>query len=157
VAQARRDAGVTGRAAVRRHPYLAALAVYVGGALAVGVLIGSLNLPRYSRLEAHGADATAVVTATTCQDHQTFAYAFRVAETTYTGRGGAGYGNPACPALRPGDRVRVRYLVADPGQSLPGDIDARLGREWQRVALGAFFLPLAAVLIVRRRRRRGAA
>ncbi len=143
-----------------RHPVLTTLGLYAAGAVAVGVLIGSLNLPRYSRFEAHGADAKGVVTATTCGDHQSFAYAFRVGERTYTGRGGAGYGNPSCPSLKPGDLVVVRYLTTDPAQSLPGDIDARLSNEWQSVALGAFFLPLALVFIVRRgltRRARAAA
>jgi hypothetical protein len=130
------------------------VALYLACVLALGVAVGSFNLPRYSRLEAHGAETTAVVTATTCESHQTFAYAFTVGGRAYGGRGGDGYGNPSCARLKPGDPVRVRYLVADPGESLPGDIDARLRNEWQAVLAGAFFLPLAGMFIVRRRRRR---
>jgi hypothetical protein len=125
--------------------------VYFGGVLIVGVLVGSCNLPRYSRLEARGADARGVVTATTCANHQLFAYEFPVGARTYTGRGGGGYGNRECGDLRPGDAVRVRYLVSDPADNVPGQIDARLSNEWKSVALGALFLPLVGVLIVRRR------
>jgi hypothetical protein len=116
----------------------------------IGVSVGSINLPRYSRLEAHGADARGVVTETTCGNHTTFAYRFQVEGRTYTGRGGAGYGNPGCAGLKVGDPVRIRYLGAAPTESLPGDIDDRLRNEWISVALAGFGMPLVLVLVVRR-------
>lgn len=118
------------------------------------MFVGSLNLPHYSRLEAHGASAKAQVTSTDCDNHGTVAYRFRVNERIYDGRGNAGYGTPACGQLKPGDTVPVRYLLADPGQSLPGDIDDRLRNEWLSVALAAFGMPLIIVFFARRRLRR---
>ena len=126
------------------------VAIYVVSALAIGVLVGSFNLPRYSRLEAHGANVRGTVTATDCGNHQTFAYEFSVGDRVYTGRGGAGYGNPDCAALKPGGPVGVRYLTANPAENLPGDIDARLGKEWISVALAALGLPLVLALVIRR-------
>lgn len=127
------------------------MAIYAASALVIGVAVGSCNLPRFSRLEARGAEARGVVTATTCGNHATFAYEFTVGARTYTGRGGGGYGNPPCAGLKVGDPVVVRYLIADPADSVPGDIDARLRNEWQSVALGALLLPLVGVLAVWRR------
>jgi len=122
------------------------------------VFVGSLNLPRYSRLEAHGASARARVTSTDCGNHGTVAYEFRVDDRRYAGRGAAGYGIPACGHLKPGDTVLVRYLVADPRTSLPGDIDDRLRNEWLSVVVAAFGLPLIVLFFARRRlRRRGGA
>lgn len=122
------------------------------------MLVGSLNLPHYSRLEAHGASARARVTSTDCGNHGTVAYEFRVDDRTYAGRGNAGNGIPACGHLKPGDTVLVRYLVADPRTSLPGDIDDRLRNEWLSVVVAAFGLPLIVLFFARRRlRRRGGA
>jgi len=122
------------------------------------VLVGSLNLPHYSRLEAQGASARARVTSTDCGNHGTVAYEFRVDDRTYAGRGNAGNGIPACGHLKPGDTVLVRYLVADPRTSLPGDIDDRLRNEWLSVVVAAFGLPLIVLFFARSRlRRRGGA
>ncbi|HEV8583608.1 MAG TPA: DUF3592 domain-containing protein, partial [Methylomirabilota bacterium] len=129
---------------------------YLASGLVVGTLIGACNLPSYSRFEAHGANVQGVVTGTTCGNHATFAYAFRVGDKTYTGSGAAGYGNPSCASLKTGDIVVVRYLVADPAQSLPGDINARLSNEWHSVVTGALVLPAAALFILRRRWKRRA-
>ena len=132
------------------------LALYVASALVIGVFVGSLNLPHYARLEAHGVSAGAQVTSTDCDNHGTVAYQFRVDDRIYDGRGNAGYGLPACGHLKPGDTVLVRYLVADPTQSLPGDIDHRLRNEWLSVVMAAFGMPLVIVFFARRRLQRWA-
>jgi Protein of unknown function (DUF3592) len=132
--------------------------LYAASALAIGFFVGSLNLPHYSRLEARGADAKARVTATDCNDHGAVAYAFQVADRTYIGRGNPGASAPRCDQLQPGDTISVRYLVADPSQSLPGDIDDRLRNEWLSVVVAAFGMPLIIVFVARRQlRRRGGA
>jgi len=128
--------------------------LYLGSALAIGVFAGSLNLPHYSRLEARGASANARVTSTDCGNHGTVAYRFRVDERTYDGQGNAGFGIPACGYLKPGDAVLVRYLVADPTQSLPGDINDRLQKEWLSVVVATFGMPLIILFFARRRFRR---
>jgi len=126
------------------------IAVYAAAALAIGVGVGALNLPRLSRLEAHGASAQARVTSTDCGNHGRVAYDLRVGEQTYAGSGNAGFRTPACDRLKPGDPIVVRYLVADPAQSLPGNIDDRLWNEWVSVLLAALGLPLVGVVIARR-------
>ena len=128
--------------------------LYLASTLAIGIFAGSLNLPHYSRLEARGASANARVTSTDCGNHETVAYRFRVDDRTYDGQGNAGFGIPACGHLKPGDTVLVRYLVADPTQSLPGDINDRLQNEWLSVVVAAFGMPLIILFFARRRFRR---
>ena len=128
--------------------------LYLASALAIGVFAGSLHLPHYSRLEARGASANARVTSTDCGNRGTVAYRFRVDERTYDGQGNAGFGIPACGHLKPGDAVLVRYLVADPTQSLPGDINDRLQHEWLSVVVATFGMPLIILFFARRRFRR---
>ena len=130
------------------------IAGYAAGVLLVGIGMGSFNLPYYSRLEAHGANVKARVTATECGNHGTVVYEFRAAEGTYTGRSNAGFATPPCQRLKAGDPVTVRYLLADPTRSVLGSIDDRLWNEWVSVVLAALVLPLVVVGIVRHRARR---
>jgi hypothetical protein len=115
------------------------------GVLVVGIGLGSINLPHYSRLEAHGASVKARVTSTDCADHDSIRYEFRVGEQTHTGRSNV---TPGCDRLKTGDTLAVRYLVADPSQSLAGSIDDRLWNEWVSVLLAALLGPLVVVAIV---------
>ena len=131
-----------------------AFILYLATTLAIGVFAGSLNLPHYSRLEARGASANARVTSTDCGNHGMVAYRFRVDDRAYDGQGNASFGIPACGHLKPGDTVLVRYLVADPTHSLPGDINDRLQHEWLSVVAAAFGMPLIILFFARRRFRR---
>ena len=131
-----------------------AFILYLATTLAIGVFAGSPNLPHYSRLEARGASANARVTSTDCGNHGMVAYRFRVDDRAYDGQGNAGFGIPACGHLKPGDTVLVRYLVADPTHSLPGDINDRLQHEWLSVVAAAFGMPLIILFFARRRFRR---
>ena len=131
-----------------------AFILYLATTLAIGVFAGSLNLPHYSRLEARGASANARVTSTDCGNHGMVAYRFRVDDRAYDGQGNAGFGIPACGHLKPGDTVLVRYLVADPTHSLPGNINDRLQHEWLSVVAAAFGMPLIILFVARRRFRR---
>src|SRR5207237_5965682 len=86
--------------------------------------------------------------------HGMVAYRFRVDDRGYDGQGNAGFGIPACGQLKPGDTVLVRYLMADPTQSVTGDINDRLQHEWLSVVVAAFGMPLIILVFARRRFRR---
>src|SRR4051812_19181676 len=89
-------------------------ALYVPLAAGLGLLLGSFNIPRYSRFAGEGRAADGTVTATDCANHATFAYRFEAGGRVYTGHGKSGGTNPPCDRLRPGDRVEVWYLPPDP-------------------------------------------
>jgi hypothetical protein len=124
------------------------LLFYAISAIAIALLAGRTHWLSYYRLVNAGIAAQAVVKETSCSDHATFSYRFTVNGQTIDGSGDAGYGNPPCMALKPGDQVQVAYLAAAPQTNLPGDPRERLSNETFGVALAAVFLPLVFLLIL---------
>ena len=127
---------------------LAFLLFYAVTATAIAVLAGRQHWLPYYRLANAGIGTQALVTHTSCADHSTFSYRFTVRGQTIDGSGDAGYGNPPCGALKPGDQVQVVYLAAEPRTNLPGNPGERLGNETLGIALAAVFLPLVFLVIL---------
>ena len=124
------------------------LLFYVIAAAAIAVLAGRSHWLTCYRLATAGVGTQALVTQTSCADHSTFAYRFTVAGQTVDGSGDAGYGNPPCGALKPGDRVQVAYLASAPETNIPGDTRERLANETIGIVLAALFLPLVFLLVL---------
>ena len=124
------------------------LLFYALAATAIAVLAGRPHWLPYYRLVNAGIGTQALVTQTSCADHSTFSYRFTVGGQTIDGRGDAGYGNPPCGALRPGDQVEVVYLPSEPRTNLPGDPRERLSNETFGIVLAAVFLPLVLLVIL---------
>jgi Protein of unknown function (DUF3592) len=124
------------------------LLFYVLAAAAIAVLAGRPHWMDHYRLASAGVVTEAQVTETNCADHSTFSYRFTVEGHNIDGSGDAGYGNPPCGALKPGDRVQVAYLPSTPQSNLPGDPKERLANETIGIALAALFLPLVFLLIL---------
>jgi Protein of unknown function (DUF3592) len=127
---------------------MAFLLFYALAAAAIAVLGGRPHWLSYYRLADAGVVTQALVTHTSCADHSAFSYRFAVGGLSIDGSGDAGYGNPPCGALKPGDRVQVVYLPSAPQSNLPGDPRERLANETIGIVLAALFLPLALLLIL---------
>ncbi len=123
------------------------LLVYVLLASTIAVRTGKTNWLTYYRL-AKGTPATAIVTQTACADRGTFSYRFAAGEQTVTGAGDGGYGNPPCAALKPGDRVVVYYLAAEPHVNGPGDPRGRLADATLVIGTAALFVPLVVIFLL---------
>ena len=124
------------------------LLFYAIAAIAIAVLMGRSHWLPYYRLVTAGIDTQAQVTQTSCSDHSTFSYRFTVGGQTIDGSGDAGYGNPPCIALKPGDQVQVVYLSAAPRTNLPGNPQERLSNETFGIVLAAVFVPLVFLVIL---------
>jgi len=133
------------------------LLFYAIAATAIAVLMGRAHWLPWYRLAHEGVGTQALVTQTSCADRATFSYRFAVGGQSIGGSGDAGYGNPPCGSLKPGDQVQVVYLAAAPQTNLPGDPKERLGNETAAIALTALALPLVFLVILflflRRKRR----
>jgi hypothetical protein len=140
------EISAAGRRKALLLPLLVAAMVYLFVTLGIGLLLGSLNLPKYRHLAGEGQPVTATVEATDCGNHASYSYRFTVGGRRYTGSGGPGFGTPACGELHPGDRVVAYYLPSDPTTSVPGDIHQRLRNEKISVWSAAIGLPLFGIL-----------
>ncbi len=116
-------------------------------ATTIAVQMGRANWLTYRRL-AGGTATTATVTQTACSDHGTFAYRFAVGGQSFVGSGDGGYGNPPCAAIKPGDRVSIRYLSDEPRINGPGDPRGRLFDATLAIATAALFVPLVIIFLL---------
>jgi hypothetical protein len=123
------------------------LLVYALLATVIAVQMGRANWLTYYRL-AKGTPVTAIVTQTACSDHGTFSYRFAAGGQSFTGSGDGGYGNPPCTSVKPGDRVAVCYLAADPRVNGPGDPQGRLFDATLAIATAALFVPLVVMFLL---------
>ncbi len=105
------------------------------------VLLGS-NWLSYRRFAMEGRATVATVVETTCGNHATFVYEFKANDRIYRARGGDGYGNHNCSALKSGDRVNIWYLPADPSQSVAGDPRERQNNEAMTIVVGVIWFGL---------------
>jgi hypothetical protein len=133
--------------------------LYAALAAAVWFGLGSLNMPRFRRLAADAVPTNGRVTATDCPKHGTVHYAFDVDGREVTSAGLSPDDGRRCDELRPGDRVTVWYIPADPTASSLRDPQADLANETLSVGVVAAVFPvlpvglLAAVLWLMRRNR----
>lgn len=122
------------------------LALYLGAVVALGCVLGSLNLPRFGRLASDGVQVQATVTTPECGNHGSVRYTFDVGGAEVTGAGQPGWGNPPCERLHAGDQLAVWYLPSDPAFNLPGQPGPRLTNEWVSVGMAAVGMPTLVAL-----------
>lgn len=126
--------------------------VYIVGACVVGAVTGMLNIPKYRRLLIDGQRITAEVVSTTCHNHNSLSYRFEIDGKSFTGIGGADYGNGKCDTLKAGDKILAYYLPEDPKINSPGEIQERWRNEVMSVLGASLILPLAAVFGISRKK-----
>jgi hypothetical protein len=135
---------------------LAYAACWIGLALCIGALVGSLNIPKLYALATGGVRTQGSVLALKPANHRTVRYAYQVAGVTYEGAGTLGAGNPAFGSLTPGSPVLVHYVATNPGTSILGEPGPRLENEVSSVAMAMLVLPSLLILaLVLARRRQG--
>jgi hypothetical protein len=121
---------------------------YCCTAAVIALLLGSSNWLTYYRLATSGIASQGTVTKTDCTGTPALSYQFAVDGRTIAGSGSAGYGNPPCATLKPGDQVLVHYLSASPSTNLPGDPKELLGNETTVIAMAALFTPLVLLFVI---------
>ena len=92
--------------------------IWIGAATVVGLLFTALdyqNQRTWTAIDERGVHATATVTRTEPNNHNTVHYSFVVAGRTYTDSGPSyGPNNPSAADLRVGDRIQIVYDRTDP-------------------------------------------
>jgi hypothetical protein len=129
----------------RRIKYLV---LYLALAIAIALIIGSINWMTYYRLSKHGVGTKGVVTKTNCLNHMTFSYRFDFNGQSIDSSGGDGYGNPSCDTLKQGDPVLIYYLPPQPEINVPGDPKERLNNETISIAMAALIFPAILVFAI---------
>jgi len=124
-------------------------ACYLALSCIVATMLAQLNWLGYRKLSSHGITTTAHVLRPTCGMHQTFSFEFVVKGRVISGSGRAGYGNPACEELKPGDVISVTYLPEDPGRNATGKVSDRLMNETATIGAAALAMPALVVLRLR--------
>lgn len=120
----------------------AAIAVYAGVAVIIGVATSSVNMPRFVRLKNDGRQVQAIVSRTECGNHATIVSTFEVAGVVYEARGTDNFQNPQCSSVKTGDNVLAYYLPADPNVNVLGDIHERWNNEVASIIGAMVILPL---------------
>jgi Protein of unknown function (DUF3592) len=131
-------------------------ALWVALAIAIGSLIGSINIGRYREIAKQGVKTNGTVLTVEPHNHQTVRYSYQVSEITHSGSGTVGVGNPDVDTLAPGDSIVVYYAANAPATSVLGDPRPRYENELVSVALAALLFPSLVVggLILKLRRQR---
>ena len=127
------------------------LAVYGCAVLLIGFgLFKFTRADDYWQLVRDHQRASGVVTATQCERHQSFTYAFDAGPVRASGRGLAQ--TTPCADLRPGDRVVVYYAPAAPANSINdiAPVDA-LKNDLITIIFTAIVFPALAIGAARRR------
>ena len=93
------------------------LVIWFVSALAVTLVLGILNWPRYYRLVKQGVLTEGSVTRKEPKNHQTVHYSYYVGQSIYNGIGSGGNGNPSFEELKIGDKVMVFHLPSNPQTS----------------------------------------
>jgi hypothetical protein len=130
------------------------IAVWVTAALVIGLLLGSLNLARFSALASDGVKTFGTVFALEPSNHQTVHYTYQAGRATYKGLGTVGEGNPSFGSLSHGDSILLYYAATNPASSALGDPHARLRNEIISVAIPVLLFPSILVFGFIRKRRR---
>lgn len=117
------------------------LLVYAALAAAIWFALGSLNMPRFRRMAVEAVPTNGRITATDCQNHGTVRYAFEADGREATGAGLSPDDGPRCEDCRPGDRVTVWYIPADPTVSSLCEPQASLANETLTIGVAAFTCP----------------
>ena len=124
------------------------LVIYLVFAIAIALFLGSINWMTYYRLSKRGIGAEAMVTKTSCSNHMTFSYNFKLKGQSINGFGGDGYGNPSCDTLKEGDPLLIYYLSSQPEINVPGDPMQRLKNETISIMMAALFFPALLVFAI---------
>jgi hypothetical protein len=139
-----------------RHKVLLLCLTYLCVASFVTILFGS-GLLRYQRYRRLGVETRGTIIETRCGHHQTFLYEYTVRGRTYRATGSAGFGNPECYDLKPGDPVRIWYLPDNEMASEAGDPEQRQRNEALGMVVGPIWFALPFAFLIGREIRRSKA
>ncbi|MDO8801069.1 MAG: hypothetical protein Q7J39_12085 [Phenylobacterium sp.] len=127
--------------------------IYAVTSALIFVGIFSINAERRSHFGKVGEVSEGVVTALTCDDHATLAYAYTHDGRTYSG---ADLSPDDCPTYRVGQTLPIWITRGHPERSRLSDPGDMLAKDREDALFGAaflgFFLVLAARLGLKRRR-----
>jgi hypothetical protein len=126
--------------------------IWIGAATVVGLLITALDYPNqrtYRALDERGVHATATVTRTEPNNHNTVYYSFVVAGRNYADSGAAHGPNPEAADLRIGDRIQIVYDRTDPRVSCACDPrEQRYPARFVPTAIASLFVSSLVALIL---------
>src|SRR4051812_25526185 len=108
----------------RRLPIVASLYLVLAGAIGLG--IGSQNIPHYSRLARDGRMVMGTVAKTDCSSHNQVDYTYRVGDDDHSGS----RGRSDCGKLVAGQQIEVWYLPDEPATSDLREPTSGLRNEW---------------------------
>ncbi len=127
------------------------IAVYAALAVFIFVLagggLGSLNGPRYWKLDRYGQTIEAKVTSVEPMNHNRVRFAYTVGNETFTGSGSISDAHVI--PLEPGAILNIHYLPAQPAVSCLGDPRALFDNEVAFALTGGIMLALMIVFVLR--------
>jgi hypothetical protein len=122
-----------------------AVVAWVGIAITIVYILGSVNVPTLMKLARNPAQASATVILTDCQYHASVYYHYLAGGKNYTGRAQMG---EECKLMKSGDKLSIYYVKTDPSISGYGDPSKRLKGELTVIGLIAVFFPSAILFIL---------
>jgi hypothetical protein len=122
----------------------AVLWILISGA-AYAIAYSAMGVERLDILSHHGVSIYGTVAAKQPEKHQSVIYYYVVDEIQYTGRGGAGRGNPGFDNISVGDRVAIVYDEDDPFSSYLGNPNVDLPQLRTMAIIVSFFASTAIV------------
>jgi len=131
--------------------------IWLGLAVGIGCLVGSLNLPTFHRLAEKGVSEKATIVELLPKFHNTVRYEYQVAGETYQGRMGSSRPNPPSEQLGIGQSVVIYYDPEHPQVSVLGDPKGMFYEETFAVMfaalMGSTFIVLRLAWIERKRKK----
>jgi len=134
---------------MNRHFRVRLFLIWLGSVVAVTLLLGSINWPKYYRLAQQGVLAEGSVTQKEPENHQIIRYSYFVSKNSYNGVGHDGFGNPSFEEIKVGDRVKVYYLPKNPEISCLDNPSQLLENETIPIILAALVFPSLAIVFIK--------
>jgi hypothetical protein len=117
-------------------------------AVAIALVVGSLNVPLYERLITKGVQTTATVVELTPKIHNTVRYEYQVGGNKFEGQRSPWRPNPPTDEIRVGDSLTIYYDPSNPSLSAPGDVGPMLTNELISVGMAALLMPTFIVCVL---------
>ena len=133
-----------------RHFRVRLFLIWLGSAVAITLILGSINWPKYYRLAKQGVLTEGSVTQKEPENHQIIRYSYFVGKNIYNGVGHDGFGNPSFEEINVGERVKVHYLPKNPEISCLGNPSQLLENETIPIIGAALVFPSLAIVLIKR-------